>query len=329
MPARKNKLKTLYLLKILLEESDGLHGLTMPQLIGRLADYDISAERKSVYSDIETLREFNVDVITLRRSPVQYAINRRDFSLDELMLIVDAIQSCPAITDEQSDHLVAGVKKLTSKYLQERLDRRIHVRGRVKSQDESVFVNVDLVHEAMRLRSKIEFSYENIGSDGRRGTGDGGEKCVVTPVGITCDGGYYFLTAWNDEQDRMTEYRLDRMAEVFVLEDQPASRNMDISGYHPSKSRVVSFGRLEGEEVTATLLVKADMVNVVTDSFGDAAIFLGSEGDGVRMRVRVRKNDLFFGWLAGTGKFARIVSPQYLVDEYREYLQSLLETRLD
>ncbi len=94
----KAKVKILYLLKILQEETDVAHGLTMAQIIERLAEYGVSAERKSIYDDIKALREFDIDVKTYQRNPVEYAIERRDFTIDELMLMVDAIQSCRAIT---------------------------------------------------------------------------------------------------------------------------------------------------------------------------------------------------------------------------------------
>lgn len=95
---KKAKIKVLYLLKILQEETNAEHGLTMSQIIERLDAYGIPAERKSIYSDLDILREFDIDIKTYQRNPVEYAIERRDFSIGELMLMVDAIQSCRAIT---------------------------------------------------------------------------------------------------------------------------------------------------------------------------------------------------------------------------------------
>lgn len=56
MPKSSNqKLKLIYLMKILLERTDETHSITMPEIIEALASYDISAERKSLYNDIENL----------------------------------------------------------------------------------------------------------------------------------------------------------------------------------------------------------------------------------------------------------------------------------
>ena len=125
----KAKLKVLYLWKILQEETDAEHGLSMTQILERLASYGISAERKSIYDDIKTLRDFDIDIKTYQRNPVEYAIERRDFTLEELMLMVDAVQSCRAITERQARMLITNIKQLATNREQALLDRRIHVEG--------------------------------------------------------------------------------------------------------------------------------------------------------------------------------------------------------
>lgn len=322
----KAKVKVLYLLKILQEETDAEHGLSMSQLIARLGAYGVGAERKSVYADINALREFGVDVRTYQRNPVEYAIERRDFTMGELMLMVDAIQSCRAITERQARMLVANVKTLASAREQARLDRRIHVVGRIKSKNDSVFGNVDAVHDAIRLRCKVEFAYGRVGPDGKRRSTRGGRKHAVTPVGVSYDDGFYYLTAWDEAHGNMAEYRLDRMTEVRVLADAPATRNEEIAGYRFEGCTAAKFGRFAGEEVTATLSVPADKAEIVIDRFGDAATFVAGGGDGeAHACVRVCKSEQFFGWVAGMGKVVRIVAPESLVGEYRNYLRYLLD----
>ena len=58
------KLKLLYLVKIFMEETDDDHGLTMPQLISKLNAYGVTADRKTIYMDLEELRTFGFDIIT-------------------------------------------------------------------------------------------------------------------------------------------------------------------------------------------------------------------------------------------------------------------------
>ena len=124
----KAKLKVLYLWKILQEETDAEEAASSKEQ---------PAERKSIYDDIRTLRDFDIDIRTYQRNPVEYAIERRDFTLEELMLMVDAVQSCRAITERQARMLITNIKQLATNREQALLDRRIHVEGRIKSKSES------------------------------------------------------------------------------------------------------------------------------------------------------------------------------------------------
>lgn len=153
----KAKFKTLYVKQIFGEETNAEHGLSMRQIVERLEQFGIKAERKSVYRDIEVLREFGCDVRSCQRNPVDHALIRRRFWLPEFMLMVDAVQSSKALTVRQCNALVTNIKLLASDHERVLLDRRIHVQGRIKTKVDSVFGNVDAIHEAMRLKRKVEF----------------------------------------------------------------------------------------------------------------------------------------------------------------------------
>ncbi|MDY4041746.1 MAG: WYL domain-containing protein [Collinsella sp.] len=313
----KAKIRILYLLKILQEQTDAEHGLTMAQIIDQLAAYGVSAERKSIYADLESLREFDIDIQTYQRNPVEYAIGRRDFSLGELMLMVDAIQSCRAITDRQAKLLITNIKTLASDHEQDLLNRRIHVVGRIKSKNESVFGTVDVIHNALRLGCKLGFTYQRAGGRGKRHT--------TTPVGIAYDDGFYYMTAWDDGRERLAEFRLDRMGGVRMLEDEPALRNKEISGHRYEREDAVAFGRFYGERVHAVLSAPAEKAEILTDRFGDAAVVCPTADGTVKVTAPVYKSEQFFGWIAGMGKAVTLAGPPELVDEYRAYLRFLLE----
>lgn len=321
----KAKVKVLYLWQILQEETDAEHGLTMSQILDRLADYGVTAERKSIYDDVKSLRDFGIDVQTYQRNPVEYAIERRDFSLDELMLLVDAVQSCRSITEKQAKMLVMKIKQLANNREQKLLDRRIHVEGRIKSKSESVFDTVDAVHEALRKRCKLAFSYRKMGVDGKPHETREGRGHVVTPIAVSYEDGFYYLSAWNEDHDNVTQYRLDRMVRVRVLEDERATSNEEVSHWRYDGDKAVMFGRFAGKEVVATLEADADKVEIITDRFGAAATFMKPVKGQARARVKVCASEQFFGWVASMGKRVRIVGPKSLVEDYRAYLQSLLE----
>lgn len=320
----KAKLKTLYVKQMLEEETDQEHGLTMRQIIERLGLMGIKAERKSVYRDIEVLQEFGCDIRTYQRNPVEYALVKRTFELQELMLMVDAVQSSRALTTRQANALVTNIKMLASDHQRNLLERRIHVPGRIRTKNESVFANVDAVHDAMRQRRKVEFTYYRRQMDGSRCATRDGKPHVVTPVQVVYAEGFYYLTAWNDDHQSMTEYRLDRMGKVRVSAEN-ATRNQQISQFKYDEGRYEYFGRFGGEEMMACLKVRASKVEIVMDRFGEDVELSRIDDEYARARVRIRKSEQFFGWIAGMGKAVTIDGPKGLVEEYRAYLKSLLE----
>ena len=250
--------------------------------------------------------------------------------------MVDAVQSCRAITQRQADSLVRSIKQLTNKEDREVLDRCIHVEGRIKSKSDSVLSTVDKIHDAIRSRSSVTLVYKRASSADGAQAPSRGKKHKVTPIEVAYDDGFYYLTAWDEGSEEIREFRLDRIRGMIVGEPGSAAANEQIRGYGRNRSDAVMFGRFDGEEIEATLAFVPDKVEIVTDRFGAAARILSrggacgesgyNEAEGMgTARVRVCKSTQFFGWVAGMDKVVRIVGPQRLVDEYRDYLRSLLE----
>lgn len=150
------KLKLLYLMKILLENTDEDHGMTMPELIASLAGFGISAERKSLYDDIEALRLYGLDI---ERTGRRYFVADRIFELPELKLLVDAVQSSRFITHKKSTELIKKVESLASQHQARLLQRQVYVSNRVKAMNESIYYNIDKLHTAISQAVRITFRY--------------------------------------------------------------------------------------------------------------------------------------------------------------------------
>lgn len=319
----KAKLKTLYVRQILEEETDAERGLSMRQIIERLEQHEIKAERKSVYRDIEVLREFGCDICSYQRNPVEYALIRRQFKLPELMLMVDAVQSNKALTVRQSTALETNIKLLASDHDRALMERKIHVPGRIKTNADSVFGNVDVIHGAMRLKRKVEFAYHRRNIEGERREARGGRPHALTPVEVNHADGFYYMAAWDDGHSNMVEYRLHRMGKASVS-DSRATRNAEIDHHAYDEDRLEYFGRFGGEEIATRLDVRADKVEIVLDRFGDGAEISKTDDETAKTFVKVRKSEQFFGWIAGMENTVKIAGPDNLVREYISYLQELL-----
>ena len=156
----KQKQKLLLLRELLERETDDKHSLTVAQIISKLEGMGIKAERKTVYDDIATLQDFGLDVTCQKDGHSNaYAVSSRDFELEELFVLVDAVSSCRFLTIKKSNELIDKIKGLTSKYLSEGLKRSIYIENRPRSSNETVYYNINFIHSAINERKKICFKY--------------------------------------------------------------------------------------------------------------------------------------------------------------------------
>ena len=100
----KQKLKLLYLIQIFDEYTDEEHGITMSEIIKKLDDNGIKAERKSIYDDIEQLGTVGYEIVTekLNRETVYKTVTRK-FDVSELKMLVDVVQASKFISKKDSE----------------------------------------------------------------------------------------------------------------------------------------------------------------------------------------------------------------------------------
>ena len=149
-PRSNQKLKILYLAKILMDDTDADHDLTLQEIIDKLATNGVTAERKSLYDDIAQLSDFGMKIKkTQYGKTFHYQVIDRDFELAELKLLVDSVSSAKFITEEKSNELIKKIEHLASRHEAQQLQRQVYVSGRVKAMNHDILENVDAIHRAI------------------------------------------------------------------------------------------------------------------------------------------------------------------------------------
>ena len=302
------KLKLLYLLKILTENTDEEHPLTMAQLIEMLAGYGVSAERKSIYDDLESLRAFGVDIGTTPTRTVGYYIAERDFSLPELKLLVDAVQSSKFITTKKSLELIGKIENLASRYEASQLQRQVFVQNRIKTMNESIYYNVDFIHSAISKNVQIAFRYFTWDVHGERVLRRDGAEYTVSPWALTWDDENYYLVAYDAAEEKIKHYRVDKMVRIRLLETARTGQDVFAKFDTAVYSKKI-FGMFGGEEKLVKLRCAKALAGVIIDRFGKDAMLVG-DGDGFTVTVRVFESPTFLSWVMGFGKDMKVLSPE-------------------
>lgn len=324
MATTAQKLKLMYLAQIFETETDEKHGLTGPQLIERLAELGITVERKTLYRDIKCLKEYGYDIEKYQRAPVEYGLASRKFEKTELLLLADAVQSSRFLTERKSGALVKAISKLGSKYMAENLRKRLHVEGRIRSQNETVFYNLDAIQRAISAKKKVQFHYFKYDNRKQAVLQHSGDYYVETPLHLVYMDDCYHLVAWNDKHQGTTNYRVDRMKDIDVSEED-ATSNASTAEFDVKKYQERVFSMYGGDPVLVTLLVKAPAINTVIDRFGKDVDAEAVEDGSMRVRVKVMQAPTFYGWLSTLGTNVIIEQPQSLKAAYRTYLQGIIE----
>ena len=264
----KQKLKMLYLVKIFSEETDDDHYLTMPEIIKKLADYGVNADRKTIYQDIAELKDFGFDILTEQDGRnYYYYLGSRDFELAELKLLVDAVQSSRFITDKKSKELIGKLEGLVSDHQGKQLHRQVIIAGRVKTVNENIYYSVDTIHQAIGDDRQIRFHYSDWNLEKKLEPRYEGMWYQLSPWALMWDDEKYYLVGYDAKHDTIIHYRVDKMTDIGLLEDKregkEAFREFNIAHYTNTL-----FGMYAGDETRVTLEGANYMVGVVIDRFG-------------------------------------------------------------
>ncbi len=318
--APEQKKKMLVVLQYLMENSDEEHPISTAALLSYLESCGIKAERKSIYSDIETLVNMGYDIINRRGADGGYYMASRDFEAAELKLLVDAVQSSKFITEKKSNELISKLEKLTSRYEAVKLHRQVYVAKRVKTDNESILYNIDGIHEAISCNSRISFLYYEWNLERKLVCRNNGQRYVADPLALVWDDENYYLVAGDTANGIIKHFRVDKISDI-EIENARRSReweNFDIAQY--SKEH---FSMFHGDKETVTVRFTNNLIGVVIDRFG-RDVFIVPKGDShFDAGLNVQVSNQFFAWIAGFAGDARIVSPQTVIDKYKKMIEDI------
>ena len=329
MPRNSNqKLKLIYLQKILLENTDDNHFISMDNIIKLLNQYGVNAERKSVYADIEALYDVGIEVELIKGKNYGYHVlsSSRAFELVELKLLVDSIQSSKFLTVSKSNELINKLEHLASIHEATELKRQVLVANRVKNENESIYYNVDDLHKALSSDKQISFDYyqwiinpSDISNKvSKKNKKDA--RYVVSPWCLTYSDENYYLIAFEKSSNKIKHFRVDKIERIEILDSAREGKG-NFTDFNIGKYSNKVFSMYGGEEVSVKLQFSNDVVGVVLDKFGKETFIQIDGQDHFIIKVDVMLSPTFYAWIFTLGEKATIVSPQNAVKQYKKHIK--------
>lgn len=325
MPKGKNqKLKLYRLYKIMLRETDENHALTLKQIQERLAECDVTVDRKTLYDDFNSLEELGLDIkMTREGNGYSYRVVSKEFELAELKLLVDAIQASKFITARKSKQLIAKLTNFASRYEAGQLSRQVIVAGRVKTMNESIYYNVDAIHQAIAENKQIRFDYLQWNLE-KKLVARKDKPYQVSPWALTWDSGNYYLIAYEAETDMMKNYRVDKMDKINVLDQLRKGKSVfgriDMAAFTKE-----NFGMFSGKERNVTLRFSNELAGVMIDRFGSDIPIHKVDETHAETIVPVSVSNMFFGWISGLGEGVQLIKPVEIREQYVQEMKKIIE----
>ncbi len=318
------KLRPLYLAKILFERTDEDHYLTTAQLMEILEkEYGIKAHRQTIPADVAALRAFGMEIQEVMSAQKRYNLISREYDIAELKLLIDAVESSKFITKKKSEELVAKLSKMAGLNQAKNLKRNISPEGRIKYDNESIYLIIDGINEAINAGKKISFLYFKYDVRKEPKLRNDGKPFIFSPHRLVWNGDFYYMVGVFDNSKQVGTFRLDRiMKRPEVLEEAALPFPAD---FNYEKHLQTSFRMYGTDYTTVDLICKNDLMDAILDKFGKDVTTYAYDMKNFRAKVDVVVSSVFFSWVFGFEGDVVINGPMGVKEQYKEMTLKVAE----
>lgn len=315
--------RILLLRKWLIEETDYEHQLGCCEILGRWEQIGIKTDRRSVYKDIDTLKELGLDIQCERRKQNYYYVAEKQFELAELKLLVDAVEASQIIPKKETEDLVKKLTSFASEADREELSRPVIVDKVFKNTNAEVLTNTDLLYQAIRKRKKVSFQYYDYMPNKKKILKHNGKVYILSPYFLKWNSDKYYVVGYSDDHMNISHFRVDRMANVQILSNASQKKP---KGFNPQKYATRVFGMYSADLRNVTLLCENDLLKDIFDKFGVGIQTNIVDEHHFQVTVEVEPSPPFFGWVFQYEGRIQVVGPHDVVKKKHWMCNALIST---
>ena len=316
------KSRLIVLSRMFYTETDEDHQMTNLEILDYLKEHDVPANEKTLRGDIRLLKELGFDIITIVSRPNRYYQGKREFTLPELKLLIDAVCSSRFITTKKSHDLGNKLAELASDNQKKELRRNVYATNRVKNSNESIYGMVDVINEAINKHRKITFRYREYSGDMKPILHNDGEVYELSPYALFWNDDFYYVIGWSEKHKNVSTFRADRIVDPVITDKRAVKKtaNFDLDDY----SRRI-FEMYDGEPTVVKLECRNDFAKYIVDRFGTDLETTPTGDDYFQVTVKVSLSPTFYAWVFRFGGEIRILSPVKAVNDITEMATGLIK----
>ena len=323
MNERIHRIKYVKILELLRQESDGDRPLTTTYIINKLKERGVTVDRRTLYKDMKTLNDNGYEILCYRSRQNEYFIVDRQFDVPELRILMDAVQAASFIPENKTIELQEKIADLGGSYRKDLLIRDNVCFNTNKHSNKQTFYSVNEIEESINRNKKISFKYFDLDYQGNKVYRKEGTLYEVNPIATVFSNDNYYLVCFMDKYENYSNYRIDRMETVRILEADRADSKL-IKEFNINKYRKQSFGMFAGEPQAVTLEFDESLVDVIFDKFGEQTP-ITKLNDQYQTRVNVIVCEQFYGVMLGLGGKIKITAPESVAQGLKEYVNQIVK----
>jgi predicted DNA-binding transcriptional regulator YafY len=314
--ANTSKKRLLMLMEYLYQKTDDVYPASTTDIFEYLDEFGMKPDRKTLNSDIELLKENGMDIETLPGNPVKYFVANRNFELPEVKLLVDAVDSSRFITAKKSKILCNKlIKLLVSDHQAETISRHLYTSGRMKPNNESIYILVDELFEAINTNKLVTFAYAEYILKDDQIKKQYGKKHELSPYALLWNEDHYYCVGFSAAHEQVATFRVDRMKQIKLTNAPavPKPKSFDVKDYYTQV-----FDMFSGESEQVELRCHNSHMKSVYDRFGEKCVVRSDGADHFIVQAKVSVSPTFFAWVFQFGGEIKIISPTQTANAYRE-----------
>ena len=317
----KNNKRSLFILKYLTEQTDEKHLATITNINEYLRQYDLDANRETISDCIKELQDVGYDIFCVRSTQNQYYMRERPFSLAEVKLLVDAVQSSRFISEEQSLELVSKLADLVGSHKGEILKRHLYIESRAKTDNTGIMEYVDKIHQAITDNRKIKFKYFEYNANKEKVLRYDGYTYTLSPCVLVWNNDMYYVVGVYKDKEGFAKFRVDRI------------KAFSKKTFCPHNPKVISlngqsekeFSMMNGETCEVELLCENKLMSSIIDKFGDDVKTESVDEAHFKAIVDVDLSGNFYGWVFASKGKMRIIAPERVKDEFQSIVDAYVQ----
>lgn len=306
----RKKSKVLYLLHLLITQSDENHPLSMSKIINELYAIGIEAERKSIYQDIKDLEEMGYDIVS---TPKGYFLASPLLETAQARILIDALSSSTFLTNKKAEELQENILSLLSTHEAEMIRQQALLSPR-HSDNEQVYYNLDKMQKAIHQDYAISFKYFDYNVRKKKIYRKNSKRYIGIPYGLIYHKERYYAVIYNPSHDNYSNYRIDKMDQVEIIEELQTKLPFDLQ-----KHRDESFNMYTTTPETIRIEFDESLINVLYDDLGKDIFIEKIESGKITLMMKAAISDSLIAWILSFSTKAKVISPTSLIDTIRNY----------